>query len=178
VSTPRFSVFVATSLDGYLARPDGGLEWLERVQAEGEDYGYAEFFASVDALLLGSKTYETVLGFPEWPYGDKPCYVATTQARVAVASEVFVEGPPDELARELADRGHQRVYLDGGHLIRAFLAAGLVDDLTVSLVPVLLGAGLPLFQGAPGPGGDVPLRLTEARTYPTGLVRLRYETQR
>jgi dihydrofolate reductase len=175
VRTPQFSVFIATSLDGFIARPDGGLDWLEVVQAEGEDYGYAEFFSSVDALLLGSRTYETVLGFPQWPYGEKPCYVATGRPRVAVGTEVFVDGPPEELARELADRGHRRVYLDGGQLIRSFLGAGLVDDLTISVVPVLLGEGLPLFQGTSVAGAPPRWTLGEARAYPTGLVRLRYE---
>jgi dihydrofolate reductase len=174
---PRFSVFIATSLDGFIARSDGGLDWLEVVKAEGEDYGYAEFFSSVDALLLGSKTYETVLGFGAWPYGDKPCYVATTQARVAVGDEVFVEGTPEELARELADRGHQRMYLDGGNLIRAFLGAGLVDDLTLSFVPVLLGDGLSLFQGAGVLDTGSRLSLGEVRAFPSGLVRLRYEVR-
>ena len=175
--TPGFSVFIAASLDGYIARPDGGLDWLDAVQTPGEDYGYHAFFDSIDALLLGSGTYETVRGFPEWPFGDKPCYVATSQERRAVHHEVFVRGNPVALARQLADRGHSRVYLDGGRLIRAFLATGLVTELILSVIPVLLGSGIPLFREIskePAYGEHV-LKLVGAQAYPTGLVQLRYQ---
>jgi len=175
--TPSFSVFIAASLDGFIARPDGGLDWLEAVQSPTEDYGYLTFFDSVDALLLGSGTYDTVRAFSEWPYGDKPCYVATSQEWRPVRQEVFVRGNPVELARQLRDRGHSRVYLDGGRLIRSFLTTGLVDELTLSVVPVLLGAGIPLFRerGTEPTYGEHPLRLAGSKAYPTGLVQLRYE---
>jgi len=175
--TPSFSVFIATSLDGFIARPDGGLDWLDAVQSPTEDYGYLSFFDSVDALLLGSGTYDTVRTFPEWPYGDKPCYVATSQQRRAVHKEVFVRGNPVELARQLRERGHSKVYLDGGRLIRSFLATGLVDELILSVVPVLLGSGIPLFreEGVEGTYGEHRLRLGSSQAYPTGLVQLRYE---
>jgi len=174
--TPSFSVFIATSLDGFIARPDGGLDWLDAVQSPGEDYGYHSFFDSVDALLLGSGTYETVRTFSEWPYGDKPCYVATSRSWGPLGHEVFVRGNPVELARQLAQRGHSRVYLDGGRLIRAFLATGLVADMTLSVIPILLGAGIPLFReiGKEPSYGEHPLKLAASQSYPSGLMQLKY----
>jgi len=175
--TPNFSVFIAASLDGFIARPDGGLDWLDAVQIPDEDYGYHAFFDSIDALLLGSGTYETVRSFPEWPYGDKPCYVATSRSWGQTRHEIFVRGNPVMLARQLAERGHSRVYLDGGTLIRAFLATDLVTDLTLSVVPILLGAGIPLFREVgKEPGyGEHRLKLARSKSWANGLVQLRYE---
>ena len=177
VVTPGFSVFIAASLDGYIARTDGGLDWLETVQSPHEDYGYHAFFDSVDALLLGSGTYDTVRNFPEWPFGDKPCYVATSQERRPIRHEVFVRGNPVTLARQLADRGHGRIYLDGGRLIRAFLATGLVTELILSVIPILLGSGIPLFReiGKEPTYGEHGLKLSGTQTYASGLVQLRYQ---
>jgi len=175
--TPKFSIFIAVSLDGFIARPDGDLDWLDAVQVAGEDYGYHAFFDSVDAVLLGSGTYGTVRTFPEWPYGDKPCYVATSQALRPVHHEVFVRGNPVELARTLNERGHDRVYVDGAALIRSFLATNLVNDLTLSVVPVLLGSGIPLFRerGKEPAYQEHGLRALGSHTYPSGLVQLKYE---
>jgi len=175
--TPRFSVFIGTSLDGFIARTDGGLDWLDTVHVPGEDYGYQAFFDSVDALLLGSRTYETVRAFDEWPYGDKPCYVATSRSWPPVKNETFVRGNPVVLARLLAEKGYSRVYLDGGALIRSFLATGLVSDLTLSVIPILLGRGIPLFRevGREPAYGEHALKAVGAKTFPSGLVQLTYE---
>lgn len=175
--TPRFSVFLAASLDGFIARPDGGLDWLEAVHSEGEDYGYQAFFDSTDAVLLGAGTYETVRDFTEWPYGDKPVYVASARPWAPIGREVFLLGNPVVMARLLAERGHSRVYLDGGALIRSYLAAGMVSDLILSVVPILLGAGIPLFRerGKEPTYGEHSLKLAGTKAYPSGLVQLRYE---
>lgn len=174
--TPQFSVFLGTSLDGFLARRNGGLDWLDMVHVPGEDYGYQAFFESVDAILIGSRTYDTVKTFDEWPYGDKPCFVASTRQRVPLRHEVFLNGNPVEIARELDNRDFSRVYLDGGTLIRSFLATGLVSDLTLSVVPILLGGGIPLFRewGKEPLYGEHRLRQDGVKTYPSGLVQLRY----
>ncbi len=150
---------------------------MERVHVPGEDYGYHAFFDSVDAVLIGSGTYETVREFAEWPYGDKPCYVATTRAWRQLRHEVFVRGNPVNFARELDKRGHSRVYLDGGALIRTFLATGLVADMTLSVVPVLLGAGIPLFRerGSEPQYGEHRLKLAGSQSFASGLMQLRYE---
>jgi dihydrofolate reductase len=143
---PRFSVFIAVSVDGYIARKDGALDWLDRVELPGEDYGYAEFMSSVDALVIGRNTYDTVLGFGEWPYADKRCVVLTQRPAQAAHGERFFAGDVAALVAEFALQGVRRVYVDGGGVIRQFLAADLLDDLTLSVIPVLLGSGVPLFS--------------------------------
>jgi dihydrofolate reductase len=159
------SVFIATSLDGFIARTDGSIDWLEAVQVEGEDYGYATFFASVDVVVMGKNTWQTVLGFDEWPYAGKRVIVLTHTPGAAKHGEVFFSGDVREL-----DLEHQHVYVDGGDVIRQFLATGLVDQLTVSLIPVVLGTGRALFAG----GVEQKLQLVDTTAFASGLVQLRY----
>jgi dihydrofolate reductase len=167
----RCSVFIAASLDGFIARSDGGIDWLSVVERSGEDYGFGEFMASVDTLVLGRKTWETALGFPEWPYAGKRVVVMSRHPRAARHGETFHPGPPEALVAALAEAGARHLYVDGGATIRAFLAAGLVDELTLSVIPVLLGAGIPLF----GDGvREAPLTLRSCRGFDAGLVQLRY----
>jgi len=165
----QFAVFIAVSLDGYIARPDGSIDFLAPFHHE--EHGYAAFFAGIDALLIGRGTYDTVLGFPEWPYGDKRVIVATTRPRPATHGEEMWSGPPRELAGRLEREGVRRVYLDGGALVRGFLQEDLVDEMAINVIPIVLGAGRPLFaSGLP----EMPLRLLEAKSFPSGLVQLRY----
>jgi dihydrofolate reductase len=172
---PRCSVFIATSLDGYIARPDGTFDFLSIVERSGEDYGFAEFFASIDALVIGRNTYETALAFPEWPYAGKRCIVLTHRETPSVHGEQFFAGAPRALVDQLGLTGAQRLYVDGGAVIREFLAGDLIDDLTVSIVPMLLGKGIPLF------GAEVPeqrLVLEGSKSYESGLVQLCYTRPR
>src|SRR5262249_41252852 len=125
----RFVVFIATSLDGFIARSDGGLDWLKPF--EGEGHGYASFFAGVDALASGRGSWDTVLGFPDWPYGDKRVIVCTSRPASPAHGEEIWSGSPRALAVRLVAEGVRRVYLDGGALIRSFLREGLVDELTI-----------------------------------------------
>jgi len=164
-----FVVFLATSLDGFIARADDGLDWLARF--EQEEHGYREFLATVDALVIGRRTYEVVLGFPAWPYAGKRVIVCTHRPASPAHGEELWSGSPRALAERLDREGVRRVYLDGGALISSFLREGLVDELTLNLIPMLLGAGVPLFAGGLP---EVPLRLLEARSFPSGLVQLRY----
>lgn len=167
------SAFIATSLDGFIARPDGGLDWLGRVSRDGEDYGYQRFADTVDVLVTGRGTYDVMAGFDVWPYAGKRVIVLTHRPVESRHGEEFFAGSVEELARRLAAEGARRVYVDGGAAIRQFLAAGLLDDLTISVIPVVLGDGIPLF------GGGVPERglvLEGTEAYPTGLVQLRYRT--
>jgi dihydrofolate reductase len=161
-------VYIATSLDGFIARKDGGLGWLELVAREGEDYGYAAFAASVDTMVVGRGTYDAVLGFPEWPWGGKRVIVLTRRPCPPRADETFFEGTPEALVARLASEGAKRVYVDGGVVIRQFLAAGLVDDLTISVIPIVLGDGIPLFGGG---GAERRLELVGSRAFPSGLVQ-------
>jgi len=171
---PQCSVFIAASLDGFIARPDGAIDWLGPMARPGEDYGYQRFFDSIDAIVFGRKTYETALGFDAWPYAGKRCVVLTHRPLEARHGEERHEGVLDVLVDRLGAEGVRRAYIDGGEVIRQFLAAGLIDDLTISIVPVLLGEGLPLFGG----GAERWLRLVESRAFPSGLVQVEYRIER
>jgi dihydrofolate reductase len=167
------SVFVGTSLDGFIARPNDGLDWLPA--GGGEPHGYDEFMASVDALVIGRKTFEKVLTFDAWPYGDKRVVVLSSRpADLSAAKGRVVEqmaGPPAEIVAQLAASGAQHLYVDGGITIQRFLRAGLVQRLVITRVPVLIGEGIPLFGALPH---DVRLRHVATRHYPSGLVQSEY----
>ena len=175
---PRTSAFIATSLDGFIARPDGSLDWLDDAQAlipEGEDCGYLEFMASVDGIVMGRHTFERVLTFDAWPYGNTPVYVMShTPATVPIdlsGSVHSVQATPTALVAQLGRDGFRHLYVDGGQTIQGFVRAGLLDDITVTVVPVLLGAGRPLF----GPlDHDVDLILMHSRAYEFGFVQSMY----
>jgi dihydrofolate reductase len=170
------SVFIATSLDGFIARSDGGLDWLSLVEMAGEDYGYGRFAASVDALIMGRNTYDTALGFDAWPYTGKRVIVLTHRdIEPRHGEEPRACGDLNQLVDELANAGVHRVYIDGGNVIRQFLAAGLVDDLTLSIIPSVLGGGRPLFGEL---GAELVLHLESTQSWPSGLAQLRYRAKR
>ena len=166
------SVFIAVSLDGFIARTDGSVDWLSLVEAPGEDYGYQRFFDSIDTLVIGRSTYQLALGFEPWPYQGKRCVVLTHTQSSARHAEEFFAGDVCALATRLAAEGAQRVYVDGGAVIQQFLAAGLLSELTLSVIPLLLGAGIPLFGSSTA--RDLKLELLAAQSFPSGLVQLRY----
>jgi len=168
---PRVSVYIAISLDQCIARDDGGLDWLAGVQDSKEDYGYAAFMATVDAVVLGRSTYDTVLGFDSWPFADKRVVVLTHRPLTPRFGESVHAGALAPLMATLASQDVRRVYLDGGVTIRQGLEEEIVDDLTLSLVPVILGGGRPLFSdGLP----ESAWRLESAQAYPSGLAQVRY----
>jgi len=151
MSRPLVKVNLATSLDGFVARLDGSLDWLPQPGdvPEGEDFGFAAFLASVDRLVLGRTTFETVLGFGEWPYGEL-CTEVLTSRPLAIPERLAgrvsaAGGEPEHLVERWTKEGVRSVYLDGGEAVRRFLAKGLVDELTLTRVPVLLGTGRSLF---------------------------------
>ncbi len=165
------SVFIATTLDGFIARPDGAIDWLSLVQREGEDYGYHAFHDTIDTVVVGRSTYELALGFESWPYTGKRCVVLTSSPREPRHGEEFYSGSVRDLHARLASVGAERVYVDGGAVIQQFIHERLLTDLTISVVPVLLGEGIRLFDAT---GGDVPLELVTAEHFPSGLVQLHY----
>jgi dihydrofolate reductase len=167
----RCSVFIALSLDGYIARSDGSIDWLSLVARPNEDYGYAQFHASIDALVIGRKTYETALGFDPWPYAGKRCVVMTRSERTSKHGEEFHSGDPNVLVDRLSREGVAHAYVDGGDLISQFIAATLIDDMTLSIIPILLGEGARLFAGA---GREIPLTFVDSRAFESGLVQLKY----
>ena len=166
------SVFIGTSLDGFIARPDGGLDWLPH---DAEPHGYDEFIASVDAIVIGRKTFETVLSFDAWPYGTKPVIVLTRQSSGLKAPDGavcdFMGGTPREIVERLSARGIKHAYVDGGVTVQGFLAAGLIQRMIITRIPVLLGSGIPLFGPLPA---DVRLQHVATRTFPSGLVQSEY----
>lgn len=175
---PKCSVFIATSLDGFIARPDGRIDWLDeanRLVPPGEDCGYAAFFASVDALVMGRATFETVLKFPDWPYGPKPVYVLSRtlkQLPPSVPDAVRLLAPnPHEVVNHCEAQGHRHLYIDGGKTIQGFLSAGLIGEITITVIPVILGEGIPLFGKLPA---DISLKHASTKTYPFGFVQNRY----
>ncbi len=177
-SMSRRSVFIATSLDGCIARHDGAIDWLEAANAAvpaGEDCGYADFMTSVDAIVMGRGTFEKVLSFPEWPYGSTPVYVLSTSITTLPAgvpnSVHLLNAAPMDVLRRAAEAGHHHLYIDGGRTIQAFLSAGLITDLVITVVPVLLGSGIRLFGDLPA---DIDLRLLSSKPYPFGFVQSHY----
>jgi dihydrofolate reductase len=167
------SVFVGTSLDGFIARPNGDLDFLP--EGGGEPHGYNEFIASVDAIVIGRKTFEKVLTMGPWPYGDKRVVVLSSRPLdLSVAVGAVVEqmaGPPAEIVSQLAASGAHHLYVDGGITIQRFLHAGLIQRLIVTRVPVLIGDGVPLFGAL---ARDIRLRHVATRHYPSGLVQSEY----
>jgi dihydrofolate reductase len=177
----RASAFIATSLDGFIARRDGSIDWLDDVQAlipEGEDCGYLTFMASIDCLVMGRHSFERVLMFEEWPYGQLPVYVmshAPVSVPVALATTVHSwQGTAEALVARLSNRGFHHLYVDGGQTIHGFLRAGLLDEITITVVPILLGEGRPLFGPLPH---DVELTLMHSRAYEFGFVQSTYRVE-
>jgi dihydrofolate reductase len=156
------------SLDGFLARPDGSIDWL--TPFEGDDNGYVPFFASIDTLVIGRKTYEFVQTI-DWPYAGKRCVVMTHRDISGQHGERAYAGEPAALLAELEAEGARHVYVDGGMVIRSFLAAGLLDELTVTFVPSLIGEGLPLFGGVKLESGLV---LEQVKPIGDRMVQVRY----
>lgn len=168
----KASVFIATSLDGFIARENGSFDWLP---TDPEPHGYDEFMATVDALVIGRNTFEVAAAFDPWPYGTKPVIVLSSNPSDWKAPEgavcEFLSGSPQEIVDRLTQRGMSHLYIDGGITIQRFLEAGLIQRLIITRVPVLLGSGIPLF----GPlSRDVRPRHVSTRTYPSGLVQSEY----
>jgi len=166
------SVFVGTSLDGFIARSNGDFDFL----SPGGDvaHGYEEFMATVDALVIGRNTFDSVLAFDAWPYGEKSVFVLSSRPLAPAPQGARVErmaGPPAEVVSQLEARGIRHIYVDGGITIQAFLQAGLIQRLIISRVPVLIGVGIPLFGALPH---DVTLEHVATRHYATGLVQSEY----
>lgn len=166
------SVFVGTSVDGFIARPNGDLDFLP--PGGGEPHGYNEFIATVDAIVIGRKTFETVLAMEGWPYGDKRVVVLSSRSLDLSGAGGIVEqmaGSPAEIASRLATSGAHHLYVDGGVTIQGFLRAGLIQRLIITRVPVLIGEGVPLFGTL---SRDIRLRHIATRHYPSGLVQSEY----
>jgi len=169
-------VFIAVSLDGYIARQDGDIDWLLQRDDPTEDHGYTAFIADKEWIVMGRGSYEKVLTFKEWPY-DRPVLVlsrqlADTPVPEALKGKVqFSRHTPKDVLNDLTAQNVQRVYLDGGQVIQSFLREGLVADMVITTVPVLLGSGKALFGSL---SRDINLTLLSSRSFPSGLVQSHY----
>jgi dihydrofolate reductase len=176
--TIKTSVFIAASLDGFIARPDGNIDWLHRPQYatdDGNDWGYGDFIASVDALVMGRHSFEKVLSFPSWPYDGTPVVVLTSR-KLVIPDHLQhkaepMDASPAEIVEQLAAQGKEHLYIDGGITIQRFLRAGLIDEITLTQIPVLLGEGLPLFASI---GREIALELVGSRSGDNGFVQSVY----
>jgi dihydrofolate reductase len=166
------SVFIATSLDGFIARLDGALDWLPLAP---EPHGYNEFIATVDTIVIGRKTFETVLSFGGWAYGKKPVMVlSSTMSELKVPDGAVCDlmaGEPHEIIARLTERGMKHLYIDGGITIQRFLEAGLIQRMTITRIPVLLGSGIPLFGSV---SDDIKFEHVATRSFPSGMVQSEY----
>ena len=171
------SIYIATSLDGFIARENGDLDWLPGSDgnAGDEDFGYKDFFDSVDVMIMGRNTFEKVLSFGEWPYSEKKVIVLSKvlkQIPAGVKGDVEIKsGSPDEIIKELITQGYKHAYIDGGKTIQNFLQAGQIDEMIITRVPVMLGKGIPLF----GPlNNTIELKLLQTTSFQNGFVQNHY----
>ena len=170
----QLSVFCGVSVDGFLARPNHALDFLD---AGGQEpHGFEEFYGSVDVVVIGRKTFEVVLSFGKWFYGKKPVVVLSSRPLdfSAIKGGVVEQmtGEPAEIVTQLKARGFKHAYIDGGITIQRFLRAGLIDRLVITRVPVLIGEGIPLFGPVPR---DIALNHVATRSYRGGLVQSEYQ---
>ena len=178
---PICSIFVGVSLDGFIARLNGDLDWLMgEGGGDSAEYGYNEFIADIDTIVMGRKTFEKVLTFDKWYYGTKrvvvlshqPLDLSAAQARGGAVEQRA--GAPSGIVSKLAASGANRLYVDGGITIQQFLHAGLIHRLIISRLPVLIGEGIPLFGSLPH---DIRLSHVTTRTYPGGMVQSEYHVR-
>jgi len=173
------SLYIATSLDGYIAKPNDDLSFLKLVEKEGEDYGYAKFTSTIDTIILGRKTYDWVLreiGTSHYDNGERNVYVITRTQRPSVGKTKFYTGNLTELVRQLKGENGKNIYCDGGaEIINELLKSDLVDEFIISVIPVLVGSGTRLFKdGRP----QQQLELLNAKTFDIGLIQMHYRRKK
>lgn len=172
----KISLFIAMSLDGYIAKPNDDLSFLKLVEKEGEDYGYAEFTSKIDTIIIGRKTYDYVvneIGASHYDNGQRDIYVITRTERPQVGKTTFYTGNITELVKQLKSENGKNIYCDGGaEVINELLKHNLIDEFIISVIPVILGNGTRLFKdGRP----EQALEFITAKTFETGLAQLHYK---
>lgn len=172
---PKISVYIATSIDGFIAREDGGLDWLDRVGGFDEDYGFQKLLDSIDAVILGRNTYEIAASVSDWPYKGKRIVVLSNSLKTVRKEAELFQGELTNLVSQLHSDGIKHVWVDGGVTISQFLKLGLVDFMTLSVIPVVLGSGMPLFTKI---SKELPCRLISSQSFQSGLTQLNYEIVR
>jgi len=171
-------VFIATSLDGFIARTNHALDWLPQQKIEGEDLGYETFLASIDGLIMGRGSFENILTFDEWPYQKPVVVLSKTLTQDDIPNELagkvrISQLTPKAIMESLHKEGWKRAYVDGGLIVQSFIRAGLIDDMVVTLIPILIGDGRRLFGMV---DDDVDLKLTSSQAFHTsGMVQNHYK---
>lgn len=170
-------VFIATSLDGYIARKNGDIEWLLQQDLPDENHGYESFINNIDAIIMGRGTFETICDFTPWPY-EKPIVVLSSKLSAQSVPEHligkvrFSNQTPEQVMLMLEAEGYKRVYIDGGQVVQSFLKQGLIHDLIITKIPILLGEGRSLF----GPlSHDIWLKHLNTQSFPSGFIQSHYE---
>ncbi|HEY8575232.1 MAG TPA: dihydrofolate reductase family protein [Devosia sp.] len=172
-------VFIATSLDGFIARENGEIDWLLQHDQAGEDHGYDEFIKDIDTIVMGRGTFEAVQGMGEWFYNRPVVVLSSSLSLQAVPEHLagkvrFSDKSPSEVMAMLEEEGIKRVYVDGGKVIQSFLSLNMIKDMVITRIPILLGAGRPLFGGIQR---DIPLGHISTRSFPSGLVQSSYRVE-
>lgn len=175
----KLKLFIATSLDGYIAKPNDDLNFLKIVERDGEDYGYAEFTSTIDTIVVGRKTYDYALnelGSTHYDNGERDVYVITRTPRRAIGRTVFCTDNLIEFIKQLKSKDGKDIYCDGGaEIINELLKADLVDEFIISIVPIIVGDGIRLFKDG---RGEQKLELILSKQFETGLVQLHYKRVR
>lgn len=174
---PQISVYIATSMDGYIAKENDGLDWLENINSPGchEDYGFNEFLSSIDTMVMGRGTYKIASSVEDWPYKNKRVVVLSTSLPEVRKDAELYKGDINRLVQKLHTEGTKHIYIDGGATISQFIDAGLVDQMIISIIPVILGKGISLFKNLVN---ESWYELVSAQPYPNGLVQLKYQRKK
>lgn len=171
-------VFCGVSLDGFIARGDGGIDWLDEMRKRfppGEDAGFSAFYEYVDAIVMGRGSYDSVASFPEWPYDRRVIVLSRSKIEVDRPQVEVSAEEPRELVERLRAEGLSKVYVDGGRVIHSFLRDGLIDEITLTILPIVIGGGRPWTGALPS---DIRLALMDSRTFAFGAVQVRYRVDR
>ena len=170
---PKVSIYIAASIDGYIAREDDDLDWLNTVADVNEDYGFENFMSQIDTIILGRKTYKVAIKAyksSDWPYTNKKIIVLSKTLKTVIDEATLYSGDLVSLINLLYSEGTNHIWIDGGNTISQFLRLGMVDNMILSIIPILLGQGIRLFDL----NQETPCRLSSSQSYPSGLVQLRY----
>lgn len=167
----RFVLYIAVTLDGFIARSDGSIDWLPLAEPESEDYGYVEFYNSMDALVMGSTTYEQILGFGDWPYPGKCAYILTSRDLSTERDDIVFFHNLEAVLADIQQKGFQSVWIvGGGRLASQFMTQGLISEYILAVIPIILGTGISLYQTVT----EQRLQFIASQSYGSGVVELHY----
>lgn len=170
----KVSLYIASSIDGYIASEEGSVDFLDSIDHEGEDYGFTEFYENIDAVAMGRKTYDFCLSVDQWPYAGKQSYVFTNSNLKTDRNDIkFLSGDVKEVSNKISDAGFKNIWLVGGGKLNAqFISHSLIDKIILTIIPVVLGKGIPLFGESDF--DPVKYELTNVEKYSSGVVQLNY----